>query len=62
LKAEFILPFDEANKEIHGKEKKIRGFNEAMFEIQNNPGLVVDIANKKVCLSMDFGASGQVSL
>ena len=41
------MPFDDTNKEVYGKEKKIRGFNEAMLEIQTNPGLKVDSKRKE---------------
>jgi hypothetical protein len=61
VKAEFILPFDDTNKEVYGKEKKIRGFNEAMLEIQTNPGLKVDGKRKEnadnklvVCILCDY--------
>ena len=40
LKSDLIIPFEE-NKETHGKPKKIRGFNDGMWEIENDPNMVL---------------------
>ncbi len=44
LKPELILPFEE-NKEKFGKAKKLRSFNDGMWEIQNEPSIVTTSQN-----------------